>query len=291
MTIDLGCLVPVPRRKALPPEAQPLGRAALQLFEEGVDIVFGEHTCRGRLAGSLARPGQWIEVDRTVAAVFDRYPRRKEPWPYRRALAGLVGVPVLNGTTISDLCSDKIRTQRLFEGAGLAMPPIETDSLRFASALAGFKVGFIKPRYGACGCGIARVQPGDPLPARGEGAVVGVLEPLFLQASVGPPAPWAGISVRVLCQRETGGWVPNDGVARRSSSDWIVSASRGAEVAAMVDVLPRATTEDVHDLVLRACSVLAAAPGGDDLLEVGVDAVIDCDYRPHLIEVNSRPWG
>lgn len=125
--------------------------------------------------------------------------------------------------------------------------------------------------------------------------MAGVLEPLFLQAAVCPPTPWAGISVRVLCQREEsreeGRWVLNPGVARRSNSDSIVSASRGAEVAAMADVLPTSTVEAIEELVLRACGVLAESSGGDELLEVGVDVVIDYDYRPHLIEVNSRPWG
>ncbi|MEQ1504663.1 MAG: YheC/YheD family protein, partial [Myxococcota bacterium] len=195
--------------------------------------------------------------------------------------------PIANPPSIAAVCRDKLATQQAIGRAragraAVRMPEVEGDPDRFADALAAWGAAFVKPRFGSFGDGVSRVVAGDAVPAAIEG------QPVILQRAVPPPVGWAGVCVRVLVQREADGWVAET-VVRRSRTDPVVNAARGAEVAA-AEVLG-----DGFDAVVNAAraaaTALAALPDGEDLLEVGVDVVVDDRGAPWVVEVNGRPLG
>lgn len=286
----VGVLVPTHLGPpAEPPEARPIGRAALALEAEGVEVIFGDTLQGGRLHGHRAVPGGWEPASALVRGVHDRFPSQRNADRYASILAALGDVPLANPPWLTLLCRDKLRTQRLLQGVGVPQPPVVDDPAGFEAALAAWGTGFLKPRYGAFGRGVRRVVPGDPLPARGEGALAGVEEPLLLQRAVSPPAGWAGISLRTNLQRlPGGGWHVNPTVARRSVDDPVVNAHRGAEVVPGDEVLDLTPVEAT---ARAAGEALAALPGGEWVVELGVDQVVDTNGVPWLIEVNSRPRG
>ena len=287
----VGVLVPIDlERPVPPPEARPIGRAALMLRAEGVDVAFGDEVEAGRLTGLMPHPGGWERVERRpVVALLDRFPSQNRAGRFADILRGLDDVPLLNAPSFTELCRDKLRCQRALEEAGVPAPPVEADPARFAERLASWGAGFLKPRFGALGVGVRRVTPGDPLPARLPGVVAASPDPALLQRAVAAPAGWAGWSVRVLAQRAPGGgWEQGEPVVRRSRHDAVVNAARGAEVAAGGDALAPDTQARVRAMTAQVTRALASSPGA---IEIGVDLVIDPQGRPHLIEVNSRPRG
>ena len=275
------------------PALRPVGRAALKLREEGVGVVFGDELVDGLMSGWAAEPGRWISVRQVpVVALHDRFASQTYPEAYRAILDGMAGLPMGNPLALTMLCRDKIESQRVLEAASLSMPSVEPDPARFEDTLAGWGAGYLKPRFGALGRGVRRVLPGDPLPAEGEGAVLGVVEPLFLQRAVAPPAGWAGWSLRVLVQRRVGGgWTVASRVLRRSREDPVVNVARGAEVGPAERVLEPARVRALDALCLQVADILASQPWGRLAVELGVDAVVDERGDFHLIEVNSRPRG
>ena len=270
------------------PEATPIGRAALALSAEGVPVCF---TSDG-LSFTRAVQGGWagLGLDR-IAAVHDRFPSQTRPDAYRRALDRMGHPPMGNPEDITLLCRDKIASQRWLE-SGIAMPGIETDPARFAPTLADWGCAFLKPRYGAMGRGIRRVQPGDPLPARGPGAVHGVDEPLFLQRAVPSPASGA-IAVRSLVQRlPSGGWIRLPPVARVAPpGEPVANVSTGAVARPAEELLSAVCCGEIADQAERVAEALASRPKGELAVEAGVDFAIDAEGRPVLLEVNSRPRG
>jgi glutathione synthase/RimK-type ligase-like ATP-grasp enzyme len=276
-----------------PPEARPVGRAALKLRDEGLGVVFGDELAGGRMCGWVAEPGRWVRRrDLPVTALHDRFASQTYPEAYQAILDGRAGLPMGNPLELTLLCRDKIASQRLLEAQGFAMPEVQPASERFAATLEAWGAGFLKPRYGALGRGVRRVQPGDALPAEGEGAVAGVVEPLFLQRAVRPPQGWSGWSLRVLVQRlPGGGWTVASRVLRRSREDPVVNVARGAEVGPAERALEPARIEVLDGLCLAVARALAGQPWGRSAVELGVDAVVDHRGAFHLIEVNSRPRG
>lgn len=270
------------------PRATQLGRAAIDLAREGIDVVLAERVVEGRAYGFAVRGESWVEIEGVdVAAAHDRYPSQTWPAPYAAAVEGLRGRPIGNPPRLTLLCRDKLRCQRFLEARGVGMPELVTASA-FA-ALEDWGMAFLKPRHGGLGRGVRRVVPGDELPARGPGAVEGEDDELLLQRGVRPPEGTAGVVVRWLWQRESGGWVPGVPVARISHDDPVVNVSRGAEAALATAVLDPLTLEDAARTARRACDALASL--GPSVLELGLDFAIDPDGAPHLIEVNSRPGG
>lgn len=296
---SIGILVPVdPARRPAPPEDLPLGRAALLLAGEGLDLVFGEALRAGpdgwaRIDGMRARPGRWEPaVGVPIRALHDRFPSQGRARAFAQALAALGRTPIGNPPTLTALFRDKLNCQRALEAAGVDQPPVEDDPAAFAGRLRDWGAGFLKPRFGAHGAGVRRVVPGDELGALVVGLDPSRPEPALLQRALPPPAGWAGWSARVLCQRTPdGGWWVDPGAARRSRTDPVVNAARGAEVLPLAALLPADGRAAVAATVRRALAALASLPGAQLLLEAGLDLVIDDAGRPWLIEVNGRPSG
>jgi glutathione synthase/RimK-type ligase-like ATP-grasp enzyme len=296
--ISIGVLVPFQSDpEVAAPEDRPVGRAALHLLREGIEVIFGDQLILGRLSGVIARPGRWEAIaDIEIAALHDRYPSQIRSERFSQILAGSrrqgASLPMGNPLSLTLLCRDKIKSQEFLERAGIQMPEVEADPARFATRLEEWGAGFLKPRYGALGTGVRRVVPGDELPERLESVVPERTDPAILQRAVLPADGWAGQAVRVLCQREAhGGWTPNEPVVRQSRKDPVVNAARGAQVRAGSDVLSGNTRLSLRKGCREACMALSAHPTGSTLVEVGLDFVLDPEGHPHLIEVNSRPRG
>lgn len=285
----VGVLVPTHPGALPPPEARPIGRAALALRERGLRVVFGDTVQDGILEGVQAVPGGWTSTRADVCGFVDRFPSQNRAGRYAKICENLAGKMLLNAPSFTALCRDKLETQRLLEGAGLVLPEVVADPAAFASTLASWGAGYLKPRFGALGVGVRRVEPGDPLPASLPGVVDGRADPALLQRAVPPPAGWAGWSVRVLAQLDPDeGWVLGHPVVRRSRADPVVNAARGAEVHPGEAVLQRDTLDAVEASTRRVITALSSQPGA---IELGLDLVIDVDGAPHIIEVNSRPRG
>lgn len=289
----VGVLIPVRgNRPSKPPKALPIGRAALHLKSMGVRVVFGEKTKNGGFFGMEATTEGWVSVSNVVVdAVYDRFPSQKEPVVYDRAIHGLNGALVGNPMSLTLLCRDKLKSQRLLEKV-VRMPPLVDVPGSFDRSLKVFEFGFLKPRYGAFGRGVRRVVPGDVMPAQGEGALKGVLEPMLLQKGVRPLRGYAGVSVRILTSRLPGGeWRVFPGVARVSKNDPIINVHRGATARPASEILRSATIETMNDMVLSGCARLSSLPDGERMVELGWDLMIDETETPWVIEVNSRPRG
>ena len=274
------------------PGDRPIGRAALRLEAEGCAVVFGHEARGGALRGVRAAPEGWRPTELLPLAVaYDRFPSRSRPVAYERLVAGLQGVPLANPPALVSLCADKLACQQVLAAAGVEMPAVEDDPARFADQLARWGGAFLKPRYGAFGAGVRRVERPDELSPTCPGPIDGELEPALLQRAVPPPQGLAGVACRVLVQRlADGGWWAEQPVARLSRTDAVVNAARGADVQPLQRVFPEAF-EAVRQVSVAAATALAAQPRGHWLVEVGVDVVLDGALRPWVIEVNSRPRG
>ena len=255
----IAVFVPAYDRSPPPPERWPFAAVAI-----GHDVVFGSRVDDGWFHGLRPVPGGWEPARIRPRAAYDRFPSQTQPDVYAALLHGLPGVPILNPPRITALLRDKLRTQLLLHDLG--MPPVATHG--FAAVLPGFA----KPRFGSFGQGVFRtdVPPSEP--------------GLVVQRAIDPPDGWAGVALRILAQRTSAGIVVRTPVARLDRHDPVVNRARGAAVEPVSSRFPRA--EDPARALARA--VLERLPGA---IEVGVDAVLDRDHQPHLIEVNSRPRG
>ena len=268
-----------------PPTGFVIGRAALELRAEGVRVVFGHRVVEGRADGLEATPEGWRQVrDVPVQAAQDRLAGRAQDAIWLDALAGLDGLPVGNPPSIKRLTRDKLACQRALEEAGLALPEVEDVPERFGARLRDWGAGFIKPRRGSLGIGVQRVLPGDDLSRSGG--------PWLLQRAVDPAPGTAAVAVRLLAQRLPGGdWLLCEPVARISPIDPVVNVERGATVAAGGDVLGSGALRSLRGQAVACCDALATGPAGDQVVELGIDFVLDHAGLPHLIEVNSVPRG
>ncbi|MCB9746015.1 MAG: hypothetical protein H6740_25795 [Alphaproteobacteria bacterium] len=259
---------------------QPLGRAALALAAEGIEVRVGTAQAAWR-----ARGERWerCELDDTWA-IHDRFQGGSSAPGYAEALRGLEALPLANPSSLRRLCRDKLATQARLEAAGLPMPEVEADPARFERRLSEWGAAFFKPRDGAKGEGVRHVRPGDALPASWEGG------PCLLQRAVPPPAGFVGLSLRWLIQAELDrGWRLSPPVARICDDDPVANVDRGARAAPGEDLLPARALDAGRALCEAAAEALSA--GLSPVVELAVDLVFDPDWRPFVIEVNSRPGG
>ena len=276
-----------------PPEARPIGRAALKLATSGIDVVFGDDIHEGALTGFRALPGRWVPVQAIpLDAAHDRFPSQLRAARFRALVDGLQGCPMGNALAFTMLCRDKLETQRVLTGLGIPMPPVTGDHERFTAQLEAWQAGFLKPQFGALGLGVRRVVPGDMLPTRIAGVVPGRPDPSILQAAIEPPDGWRSRTVRVLIQRTTeGGWWSGQPVVRQSREDPVANAARGAEVAPGEAVLDAPTLRRLRSATTKLCEAIDVLDPAREALEAGADFVLDAQYEPWLIELNSRPRG
>lgn len=260
-----------------PPEELPLGRAALALTDEGIDLVVGHPAGPGIFDGVRARRGRWESLTGLpVQAVYDRFPSASRPQAFAAGLARIRGLPLVNDPVLTALCRDKLACQQAL--GDLPQPDVTTTDL--PGHLSRWGVAFLKPREGSFGRGVRQVRAGDALPD-GPGWI--------LQRAVLPPEGFgAGLALRVLVQRDGTTWHARPAVARISDHDPVVNAARGARLAPAADLLPAHTDAAVRDLAVRTAERLASH---GLFVECGVDIVLDSDLSPFVIEVNSRPRG
>lgn len=278
--MHLGLLTPLashrsPRR----PSASAFGKAARAAGHVGIDLVLTDHVEGGRAWGSRVEGDAWVPaVGVRCDAWLHRFPDGDRPADWTALVRELGDAPLVNPEKAVALCRDKAACHDLLAAAGVPVPDqVAADLPR---ALDAWGAAFLKPRHGAFGRGVRRVVPGDALP---EG------DDWVLQRAVPPPQGWAGVSVRVLVQREPdGSWHVAPGAVRRHATDPVVNHARGATVVP-TDVLDRPAAVDAA--ALAAATALAAQPWGDDLGELGVDVVVDPDGGAWVIEVNGKPRG
>ena len=286
----------------------PLGRAAQALITEGIRVVFSNGLARDGLATGrvVTRDGDWREVsDVAVSAVYDRFPSQALATEHAAARAAFPEAVWANDPTIVERCRDKLLCQRLLESSGVAMPEvIEAADDAATQTLRGWGAAFAKPRFGAFGVGVHRVEANAEVPLMSPSVLEGQREPTLLQRAIAPPAmtlPGLGViaamSIRALVQREGREWVVNHPVARCSASDPVANAHRGAATFGLREALshvrsaPTDTFERIEALALEAVRGLEVLAPVDRFVEAGVDVVLDEEWRPWVIEVNSRPRG
>ena len=294
--VVVAVLVPPIHSTAQKPTAFPIAKALQQLESRGIITVFGFDLYRKNntvwINGKIIENNLFKDTSLPIKIIHDRFPSqiRNNHFSEIQSVASSIAFGNPFSTTL--LCRDKLACQRLLEQHDIAMPQVISDPTKFASSLAKWGQGFIKPQFGALGKGVQAVTTGMPLPHSLPGVVPNRLEPSILQRAVSAPAGWAGMSVRQLMQKSVGGsWIARTAVLRCSTDDPVVNVSRGAKAIPAVDMLPTYTIESIQQQSVAACRILDGEPNGLYNVEFGLDFVIDPNYKPWLIEVNSRPRG
>ena len=274
---------------AHPPEHWPLGRAALSLADDGIQVVFASELEQGVARGQRAVPGRWEPTTTAVQGAWDRFPSQTFPQHWAALLDGLSDGLVGNPAELTLLCRDKVACQHTLMAAGVRMPQLEHRPEHFERALAQWGSAFAKPRHGALGRGVRRVETGEHLPSSVDGAVPGSTDALILQRGVPLWGGFGGLSVRALVQRGCeGDWVCCPPVARTHPTDPVANVARGATVLAADELFGSVLTARIRELAIQAAEAL-----GDHAtaLELGVDVVVAEDGTPWVIEVNGVPRG
>ncbi len=276
-------LLPFRSEKSRPPSETPLGRAAILARELGVEVLFASkpELCLG------VHENKWVESESNPTAVYDRFPSRSQSTSWTKLWSRWGHLPWSNSPELTELCSDKIKTQAVVGG----MPEVLSDYSKFQGKLEEWGSGFIKPRFGALGRGVQRITAGNHIPRMAEGAVRGVLEPTILQREVVPPNGFGSLSLRVLVQGSIDGWVVEQTVARVSNSGNVANVALGARPVAGEEIIPLEPLSLAIDLAISACTRLQTVRDAGIIVELGVDILFDQQWQPWVIEVNGRPAG
>lgn len=293
-TKTIGVLVPTDGNcPQAPPNERPIGRAALLLAKEGIDVIFGDALQAGCIDGYRATPSGWQAVGRVpLDAIHDRFPSQIRADQFKCIQTESNGVPMGNPLEFTMMCRDKIESQRRLETLGVPMPAVCADPSEFSERIRQWNTGFLKPRFGALGIGVRCVTATDSMPSELPGVVPGRADPAILQQAVCPPTGWASRTVRVLLQRTvSGGWFQGTPVVRQSRNNPVANAAQGAEVVAGHGALPTDCLEAIHSTVGQIAEAFDRLPEAALMVEAGVDLVLDSEMKPWLIEVNSRPRG
>ena len=292
----IGVLAPKLKGPLKRPSTRPISKALLSLETEGIGVIFGDTLEQIKnqtiMHGHVINRNkdEWEAISCPIDALHDRFPSQKRALTFKKALDALT-VPMSNPLEMTMLCRDKLMLQKTLESHGIEMPPVIDRPELFGAWMTKWKRAFLKPRFGALGKNVLEKKDGDDLEHVLEGMVDGRMDPTILQKGIDAPQGWAGLSVRLLCQRDKSNWIQRSAVLRRSKSDAVVNVSRGAEAIAAKDVLPPKTCQSIRELVSKTCDILSSQKKGEWFSEMGIDFVIDSQYKPWIIEVNSRPRG
>lgn len=183
------------------------------------------------------------------------------------------GTAVINAAAPLRTCLDKLQTQLCLTSAGIPVPDFiafDADAVEHARAFMNGRAAVLKPRFGAFGIGITRVEDIDSLvdivDYSGQGAH-------FLEEFIcSPPENFIGINI------VAGEIVSSYGKCPEKFRNWKVF-DRARKGGGMVNKNP-------SDEQARIALATAEAIGLDVL---GVDIIADRAGRNHVIDVNSFP--
>ena len=295
---EIVVAVLVPPIHSAPPKAHsfPIAKAIQNLKNDGILTVFGFKIISKNntvwINGKIVNKQVLTDSLREVNIIHDRFPSQIRSDHFAEIQSNAGNIPFGNPFSTTLLCRDKLACQRVLEKSAFDMPDVIANPEDFESTLADWGLGFIKPQFGALGQGVRAVGPQNHIPHSLPGMVPNRLEPTILQRGISPPSGWAGMSVRQLMQKEIGGsWIARTAVLRRSKKESVVNVSRGAEAVPAIDFLPSDTIHEIERQSFVVCSILDKEAKGQYNVEFGLDFVIDPEYKPWLIEVNSRPRG
>ncbi|MCB9639704.1 MAG: hypothetical protein H6727_12495 [Myxococcales bacterium] len=264
-----------------------------------------------------------------LIAIYNRFPHSADPAGLEQAealAADVVGIPFGNPISFQSLVQDKWLTYLAWRDAGLPTP--ETQQATQTPPLEKLKswgLSFFKPRYGAFGEGIScikhtkriwQIQGEDTQALQSDEAFVAWWQKRLQQGSFliqrGVPNythDLAGASIRTLLQRVpcvegnvTDVWKAAPRVIRTSTSDPIANAARGAKVAPLETLWSeqfgksgsRALLGVLSHLEQRAIQALTKQKilrRPKQILEVGLDLLLDPKGEPYLLEANGFPQG
>ena len=294
--VVVAILVPPIHATSPKPAVFPIAKSIEDLYSDGILTVFGFNFIREDntvwIKGKIVKNVDFLDIKTRVDIVHDRFPSQIRSDHFSQIQSVTSIIPFGNPFSTTLLCRDKLVCQRVLEHQDVLMPEVIADPTKFDAALAQWERGFIKPQFGALGKGVQPATPGMTIPHCLPGVVPNRLEPTILQRGISAPLGWAGMSVRQLMQKHiNGSWIARTAVLRRSKEDSVVNVARGAEAVPAIDFLPSNTIQEIKRQSAVACTTLDAEPGGLYNVEFGLDFVIDPEYTPWLIEVNSRPRG
>ncbi len=291
----VAVLVPPIHSTTPPPQNLPIAHA-LSSIQHKLQVVFGYEMKKVNntvwIKGLSIDNNEWKETIKEIDVVHDRFPSQIRNKVFKQLHLLTSHLPWGNPLQTTLLCRDKLQCQRILEPA-ISMPEVVDNPELFRSALDNWGTGFLKPRFGALGIGDEQVSlQTKELPSHLPSVVPGALDPSILQKSIAPPRGTMGMSIRQLVQKDqTSCWIPRTAVLRTSMNSPVVNVAQGAQASAAKSTLPTETIQSIQTQSINICEILDSQPSGSLNVEFGLDFVIDKDYRPWLIEVNSRPRG
>lgn len=294
---NIAIFVPPQKGTLPPPNDRPITRAVDRLLKEDIQCIFGfsfERIDESLFVTGLCCSGAtWTQQTNILtAAVYDRFPSQLRNQDFQQMLEHIAPSPMGNPYSFTMLCRDKIKTQVWLEQNGIKMPVLETDPARFQARLKEWKMGFIKPQFGALGTSVHKVDIHSPLPAQLPSLDPSILEPAILQRAITAPKGFAGMSVRCLIQRQDlQNWIVRTPVLRHSTEDPVVNVARGAQACAAQAILPSSSIDSIYHQAKQIGLLINDLAEGHLALECGIDFVIDSDFSPWIVELNSRPRG